>query len=76
MRGIRIYSKQLSGVLRYIFDMSIVIYLALVVDSTEFQCILMISSPAVSVLIFPVQLVMRFPIAVNRVRLGTDLSGL
>ena len=50
---ILMYSGSGSFVLRYIFDISIVIYLDLGVDRTEFQCILIVSNPADSVLVYP-----------------------
>ena len=48
---ILIYYGSDSFVLRYIFDISIVMYLSLEVDRTEFQCILIVSNPADSVLV-------------------------
>ena len=50
---ILVYYGSGSFVLRYIFDISIVMYLALGVDRTEFQFILIVSKPADLVLVSP-----------------------
>ena len=50
---ILMYSGSGSFVLRYMLDISIVMYLALGMDRTEFYCILIVSKTVDSLLVSP-----------------------
>ena len=50
---ILMYSGSGSFVLRYMLEISIVMYFTLGADRTEFQCILIVSKPADSMLVSP-----------------------
>lgn len=57
-------------------EMSITMYLAFIIYKIEFKYIFISFSLAISVLISPVQSVMKFSIVRNRVCLGSDCLGL